>query len=191
MYASIPARYREEQVFIREIWFEPTDLSARLIYADWLEEHGDVRAQILRNDIEFIDLAAANLSENKTQAEQERLVEKRRTLLKPDHFEWVALIGSCPIENCQAIGARMDPAPEQEFRLRCPMRWENLQPIGDDAKVRFCSECGRSVHYCWTMLDAESHRRHGNCVAIDPWVNRHYDYETYDTYQTIEDVDLI
>lgn len=173
MFASIPDRYREEQVFIREIWFNPTDVSARLIYADWLEEHGDTRAEILRNDVELLDLAGkAHSALNAIVLD--KLVHKRRKLIGPVHWAWVALVGCCPIDTCPS---RFHAG---ELRLRCPMRWENLQPLGDDSSVRFCSECERSVHYCWTVQDADKHSRSGNCVAIDPSVvrNRAYQFET-------------
>jgi uncharacterized protein (TIGR02996 family) len=38
----------EDQAFLRAIRASPGDLSPRLVYADWLEERGDVRGEFLR-----------------------------------------------------------------------------------------------------------------------------------------------
>ena len=42
----------EEQPFLDEIRANPHDDAARLVYADWLEERGDVRAEYLRLECE-------------------------------------------------------------------------------------------------------------------------------------------
>jgi uncharacterized protein (TIGR02996 family) len=38
----------DESPFLSAIWADPADVSARFIYADWLEEQGDRRAEFLR-----------------------------------------------------------------------------------------------------------------------------------------------
>lgn len=43
----------EEQPFLDEIRANPDDDAARLVYADWLEERGDVRAEYLRVEVEY------------------------------------------------------------------------------------------------------------------------------------------
>lgn len=186
MYASIPERYNDERVFIRELWFEPGDLSARLIYADWLEEHRDQRAEILRNDVQLFELGARHDEEAVQQ--REKLVAQRRRIVHRDHWQWMALVGSAEIEGCTSLdNPELYARTEQsllQFRVRCPLRWENLQAIGDDPTVRFCSECQRSVHYCMTMQDVQRHARSYRCVAVDASVMRE-ETDDYDSYTTL------
>ena len=44
--------------FMRAIQADPADDTARLVYADWLEERGDVRAEYLRAELELARLPA-------------------------------------------------------------------------------------------------------------------------------------
>ncbi|MEK6239356.1 MAG: TIGR02996 domain-containing protein, partial [Planctomycetales bacterium] len=48
----------DEQDFLREIAANPSDDAPRLIFADWLEERGDLRADLLRllNELIHIDV---------------------------------------------------------------------------------------------------------------------------------------
>lgn len=43
----------DRAAFLRAICENPFDLSARLIYADWLEERGEARAELIRMQIEL------------------------------------------------------------------------------------------------------------------------------------------
>lgn len=52
-----------------------------------------------------------------------------------------------------------------EFRRRCPRQWAALEET-DDATVRFCSTCARSVHYCEDEEKAIKHARAGDCIAM-------------------------
>jgi uncharacterized protein (TIGR02996 family) len=47
-----------DEGFIRSIQEDPSDDSARLVYADWLEERGDVRAEYLRAELALARLPA-------------------------------------------------------------------------------------------------------------------------------------
>lgn len=42
----------DEQSFLAEITANPTDMSLRLVYADWLEEQGDPRAELVRIEVD-------------------------------------------------------------------------------------------------------------------------------------------
>ena len=44
----------EDAEFIAEIQANPTDHMARLVYADWLEDQGDLRAEYVRLDVELV-----------------------------------------------------------------------------------------------------------------------------------------
>ena len=173
MFPSLPERYREEQIFIREILFEPTDLSARLVYADWLEERQDPRAQMLRIDVELQEPPSSDLR-------YQSLLQERLKLLPKLDREWVNLLALAPIERCPGSTKSYDQQTSSdgsepeivEMRYRCPKRWENLKPSEEAADARFCNECERTVYYCYTIETARSHAQRGHCVALDPMVPR-------------------
>lgn len=174
MALSVPERYREEQAFIREILFEPTDLSARLIYADWLDERQDPRARLLRIDVELQQLSSEDF-------QRQLLLVERAEIVPGLDRNWVGLLGLASIERCPEsietlnwTGTEEGSPPERiEFKYRCPKRWENLKPADDDdPNTRFCNECERTVHYCYNIETARSHAQRDRCVALDPSVTR-------------------
>jgi uncharacterized protein (TIGR02996 family) len=77
----------EELAFLRAIHASHADLLPRLVYADWLDERGDPRAEFLR-----LEARAAQLTpeHEDAQAVRRRLVELRAHLPPA----WFALIGS-------------------------------------------------------------------------------------------------
>lgn len=173
MALSLPARYREEQAFMREILFEPTDLSARLIYADWLDERQDPRARLLRIDVELQQLSSDDF-------QRQLLVLERAEIVPKLDRDWVSWLGLASIERCPGSTVTLNwtatdagSRPERiEFKYRCPKRWENLPPFDDDPHTRFCNECERTVHYCYNIETARWHARRDRCVALDPSVTR-------------------
>lgn len=173
MYANLPERYREEQVFIREILFDPTELAARLIYADWLDERQDARARLLRIDVELQQLP-------REASEYPILLKERAQLLPKLDRAWVELLAWGPIERCPASTRQRESTQSTngagsaivEFQFRCPKQWENLKPAEDNASARFCTECERTVHYCHDIESARKHTQKGDCVALDPSVPR-------------------
>jgi uncharacterized protein (TIGR02996 family) len=82
----------EEQGFLDAIKGRPEDLGLRLVYADWLDEHGDERSEYLRIDGELHKLIRALprselLSDRKVRQLQLRLKRLGETL----DAAWVAL----------------------------------------------------------------------------------------------------
>lgn len=155
MQYGLSDKYADEISFIREIMFDVTDDTPRMIYADWLDERNDSRSQFLRLDLRLSRLAADD-------AQVEPLQLQRSKLIRRLDRQWVSLLARSPIELC----------PQKvEFKFMCPKRWENLQPFGDDLSVRYCDQCGKSVTYCLTMDDVR-YRVRGQCVAIDSGVQR-------------------
>lgn len=73
----------EDQAFLRDIIAHPDDLSVRLIYADWLEDHGDPRAELIRVQcqLESMDISDERRSELKS-------IEKH--LLTAGEAQWFA-----------------------------------------------------------------------------------------------------
>ncbi len=147
----------EDRAFIRAILSNPGELTAWLVYADWLDEHENAL------QAEFLRLMARRGQLRNTEPEwypvEERLQELR-AVLEP---VWVEVFDRPKIENCQVPVA---------FKFRCPKQWENLMVTGDPA-VRHCAACRENVHYCHMLEDAQSHARQGHCVAVQLGVLRY------------------
>src|SRR5262249_36539754 len=143
----------EDTAFLRAIVADPKDDAARLVYADWLEEHGDPRAEFLR-----VDCALAGMKPNdqRYEALQGRLRQLSETL----DAGWLTVVSRPPIENC---GLR--------FKFRCPKKWDQLKSTGDDAQ-RFCETCRKTVYYCDSIEEGRRHAWQGDCIAIDLRVER-------------------
>src|SRR5262245_38633654 len=143
----------EDRAFLRAILSNPAELTAWLVYADWLDEHDDPRAA-------FIRLELKRLAHDTTQTERFGIVaqmEELRPALDPD---WVAIFDRPRIENCDEL-----------FAFKCPKQWEQLKGT-DDPTVRHCDACRKEVYYCHTVREAFEHARHGDCVAIAEGVAR-------------------
>jgi uncharacterized protein (TIGR02996 family) len=148
----------EDRAFIRAILANPAELSAWLVYADWLDEHDNpVHAEFLR-------LMAQRGQFNNTQPawyETEERLTELRAVLDPN---WIAVFDRPKIENC-----------ELAFRFQCPKQWEQLKVRGTDPAVRHCDSCNKPVYYCSTLPEAQGHARQGHCVAVQLGVLRYPD----------------
>src|SRR5258708_7552476 len=117
----LPLISSEEDPFILAILGAPEDEAPRLIYADWLEERGDLRGAYLR-----LDCQLAALTEDDPRFDE--LVIRFREL----HFQidraWRRAVSRSRIEKCD------------QFAFRCPKRWDALQPT-EDSRVRYCTAC--------------------------------------------------
>jgi uncharacterized protein (TIGR02996 family) len=137
----------EDKAFLRAILANPAELTSWLVYADWLDEHDDPRA-------EFIRLEVRRLDPNISQTERFGVIgqlEDVRAKLDPD---WVAIFDRPRIENCDEL-----------FAFKCPKQWEKLQGT-DDPLVRHCDACKKNVYYCHDIREAYGHARQGDCVAV-------------------------
>ena len=156
MQYGLPEAFADEIPFIREILFDVTDETPRMIYADWLSERNDPRGEFLRIDEMMVGVEMSA-------DDYERLRKQRAKLIPKVDRQWASLLARLPIECC--------PQPV-EFEFLCPKRWENLKPFGDDQSVRYCDDCGKSVTYCTTIHAAQEKAMRGQCVAIDASVMR-------------------
>jgi uncharacterized protein (TIGR02996 family) len=104
-----------EDAFIAALLEAPCDDSSRLVYADWLEERGDPRAEFLR-----LELAILGLPQGETQT---ALKVRMRELLKTLDPEWVGLIRRLPLD------------PIDELRLVLPPPKRPLNAVGNWAEV--------------------------------------------------------
>jgi uncharacterized protein (TIGR02996 family) len=147
----------EDRVFIRTILANPAELTAWLVYADWLDEHNNpLHAEFLRLEVRRSQLSNTEVD---WYTAEERLKELRAAI----NPHWVAVFDRPKIENCDAA-----------FRFRCPKQWENLKVTGDPA-VRHCDACEKKVFFCRTLPEAQDHARRGNCVAVQLDVLRYPD----------------
>jgi uncharacterized protein (TIGR02996 family) len=82
----------ERDAFLRAIAANPDDAAVRLVFSDWVEEHGDLeRAEFIRTQCE---LASSKLSRKRRHA----LRVRERELLDARRHEWCQAIG-LPIEE--------------------------------------------------------------------------------------------
>ncbi len=78
----------QEEAFIEDIAEHPEDDTPRLVFADWLEDHGDeARAEFIR-----VQCQLANLDEYAE--ERGELVKRERELLKENETRGWGRIGS-------------------------------------------------------------------------------------------------
>jgi uncharacterized protein (TIGR02996 family) len=129
------------------------DQASRVVYADWLEERGEVaRAEFLRIQDRLIGVSP----------DDPAFVEGRERLevLAQDlDVEWRMAVGRPAIEGCLA------------FQVECPREWGSLAPT-NRGTVRFCDTCAQQVFYCASIEEAQAHARLGDCVAVDAAVRR-------------------
>jgi uncharacterized protein (TIGR02996 family) len=143
----------DDKAFLRTILSNPAELTGWLVYADWLDERDDPRA-------EFVRLQARRSDAGLTQTERfgvEGRLEELMPKLDPD---WVAIFDRPRIENCDRL-----------FAFRCPKKWENLKET-EETDVRYCEGCNKTVYYCNDIETAHVHARRGECVAIALGVER-------------------
>ena len=139
-------RVEEEVDFLREIEKSPTDETPRLIYADWLEEHGDERADYLRLECELHRLKHLT-------PQFIEVSEKLRAMREDFDPHWLVAVGRTRVGNCASFS-------------ECPNKWEWLIAT-DKPLVRFCDQCRKHVHYCSSLSEAQRLAWEGECVAID------------------------
>jgi uncharacterized protein (TIGR02996 family) len=144
----------EEAAFLNAILANPDDNATRLVYADWLAEQNDPRADVkaaFLRDTAILMTPKGHRAQRRVQRVRQRLHEAARKL----PGDWLAVVSRVAIEAC-ATG----------FEVRCPKRWEKLVTTAD-VKVRSCTECQQSVYYCTSMREARDHALSGECVAVD------------------------
>ncbi len=118
------------------------DAASRLVYADWLEQHGDVgRAAIVR------ELVGGRRPDSEM---LERLVWTK--------LGWRARVLEPAIEACPR-------------RAACVGHWGKLEHSGR-ANLRRCGACAKHVLYCVNSPQAHKHVAEGGAVVFDPFVVR-------------------
>jgi hypothetical protein len=117
------------------------------VYADWLEERGDQRAEYLR-----VEATLAVDGQVPGERELRQRLDELRKIVDP---RWQALLDRTLLENCGP-----------QFRGRCPKRWERLETTHSDT-TRWCRSCRRMVYYCGTIEEARERTRRGRRIAVN------------------------
>jgi uncharacterized protein (TIGR02996 family) len=99
-----PATPTPPDAFLRAILDNPDDDSVRLVYADWLEERGGVRAEFIRVQVE--------LARGSGDARRRRQLRRRdRELLEQHHREWAGPLLAGLVEEAypelRVLGGRL------------------------------------------------------------------------------------
>jgi uncharacterized protein (TIGR02996 family) len=143
----------EETAFLRAIQERPDDDTTRLVYADWLEEHGGeaglAKAKFIRTDCELAGLPDQD-------ERREGLQARLRQLAGGLDVAWRAAVSKARIEKCWPL----------RFAFQCPRQWDKLVPT-EARSQRFCNACQEAVYYCATQEEAIRHANVGHCVAVD------------------------
>jgi len=131
------------------------DEDSRLVYADWLEGHGDaLRAEFLRIQHRLAAMGPATHRDYYDQLGS-GLRRMQELSLRVD-FHWRRQIGRPAVEGCRQVVAD----------VQCKMDWGKLEPT-DRPDVRRCNGCGDDVYYVTTMSAAREYVRRGHCISVD------------------------
>lgn len=134
-----PARDRQlpldlataELQFVDAIRADPQDFPLRIVYADWLEQHGNLRKA------ELVRLLSVAPREGPAR-------DRIRELGSQQPHDWMAILSRTPIDGC-----------EQELQRDCAQRWETLAST-DQPRVRRCHACGNDVYFCAMMPEVSA-----------------------------------
>jgi uncharacterized protein (TIGR02996 family) len=138
----------DDRGFIRAILDVPDELTTWLIYADWLDERADPRAEFLR------------LSTARKQARDGdpvvKAIEDRLTALRSElDPNWILVFDTARLVNCRGSG----------WRFVCPLTWDQLSPT-NEPDIRICHTCRSPVFFCHSVEEARQFTTSGQCVAL-------------------------
>lgn len=89
--------FPEENAFLKNISKDPNDTTTRLVYADWLEDRDDPRAEYLRLLCEWLRCS---------KTEEKGLIEKERELREGISIRWLAEIRGIPVMSRKTLEKR-------------------------------------------------------------------------------------
>jgi uncharacterized protein (TIGR02996 family) len=134
----------DDDAFLAGIAAAPADPLPRLVYADWLDDRGDPRAELVR-----LEIALA------TDPADDTALTRFRDLAAGCDSVWLARVVRPAVARC---GIR--------FSFACPKCWDDMAPTGDPA-VRHCDGCRKPVHLALTRAAARRLAEQDRCVAVD------------------------
>jgi uncharacterized protein (TIGR02996 family) len=147
----------DENTFLSALRSSPADDTARLVYADWLEEHGDAEAQ-LKAEYLRLECRVGGLPED--DPNRADLVLQLRDLALRLPMQWKTVVAKTPLENCGL-----------SWKFACPQRWDRLRETGLPY-VRHCPACNQNVYFCATIEEARDRAAGGACLALDLRIRR-------------------
>jgi uncharacterized protein (TIGR02996 family) len=183
---SVPFNHSQEITLNDENGFfctledNPADETARLVYADWLDEQGEPNKA---TKAEFIRLELRVLQEDHTEPTDSQRLQQLAAGIEPD---WLAIVSRPRVEYCQFLNSnpcarrRYLYAPTGLTKSRveachflltrpCPGRWDLLAPTGL-TKLRLCETCYKTVNFCTTPHEKQEYVRQGNRIAVSPGI---------------------
>jgi uncharacterized protein (TIGR02996 family) len=155
----------DEADFLSKLLESPEDDTARLVYADWLEERGDAESKL---KVQFLRLTV-RLNETRRRSKMRTALRNElQPLAAKLPTEWLAIVSRLPIDYCgdKVPADHREAWVRRQFDFVCNQEWDEMTPTGD-AAVRHCERCKENVHYCDTITVAREHARQGHCVAVD------------------------
>ena len=158
--------------FLRQLLESPADDTARLVYADWLDEQADATSQA---KAEFLRQTVRRAALGKKQRQKRKLIERQLQESAANlDTDWLAVVSRLKIENCTAKreGAWETRYGMVTFEFVCDKRWDELTAT-NERTVRHCDSCRQKVHYCDTITVARDQAQQGHCIAVDLGVIRH------------------
>lgn len=141
--------------FIAEIHAQSHDETPRLIYADWLEENGDPRAEYLRLECELIGLEPGDVLYEELHP---RFVKLRREM--PE--DWLGEIGRSRVMNCG--------------ESQCPKLWKRMDATSIGT-IKICRTCRQPIQYYASVAAAAVNALRDQRVAIDKQYSDHHYYD--------------
>jgi uncharacterized protein (TIGR02996 family) len=116
-----------DEDFLRKLLDNPADDTARLVYADWLDEQGDETSLA---KAKFLRLTAKPTAPAR-KSKRRRALQKLAAGLDTD---WLAVVSKLDVENC--AGKKRAPLPTTGgmrigflgFEVLCDKRWNELTP---------------------------------------------------------------
>lgn len=130
----------EEMVFLRSLLDMPEDRNTWLVYADWLEDRSDPRAEFLR----LVVARSLMAEDDPMRQETEARLAQLRIELNP---QWMMMFDPALVGNCYSC------------------RWDELNAT-DLPDIRLCSNCRRAVIYCHTIEEAREYASCEQLVAL-------------------------
>lgn len=144
-----------EVAFLAAIAAAPLDHAPRYVYADWLEEQLDVRAEYLRLACQWSQLSVMDPAQRACQHRMQQLAWS----ITP---AWLAKVVDVAPMNCPAA-----EFSDQSGCHQCPQRWLTLKAT-PTPEVRSCVVCQKRVHFCANYHHLSMAIESGVPVALEP-----------------------
>lgn len=122
----------DERALLAAIIAHPDDDTPRLVYADWLDEHGDAaRAEFIRVEVQ---IAHRDPDDEFDGGRRAALFERRAALLKAHAREWLEPFHGCAKESGFERGFVAEVEATADMFLTHGERWAAITPL---TRVRF------------------------------------------------------